>query len=196
MLRLPSLRAYQCHHSSNAHTWCSRGASGEKCPAANTGGGGECYSDVDCKNGRCLSGKCKCYAGYDCAYCNAAVLVVGARIPGKCTDDSECGTDIVRGGQCKDGECVCYNGFKCSMCNKWGADTCDPDNFVQEGDTLQCPDAPILTGGAACTSLAHCGGQPDGLFGGQCTSGKCTCWQGYTCPDCSRTQAQAADGTL
>lgn len=167
-------------------------AAGENCTLPT--GGGQCNTNDECVNGVCSAGVCRCVAGYDCPYCNARALVVGSRIPGKCETDRDCGTDIVQGGACTDGECICYTGFKCSMCDKHGLAECPPEDIVQPGAKLVCPDPPPKTGGAECEDLDDCGPLADGAYGGQCSNGKCLCWSGYTCPNCERTKAEIDSG--
>lgn len=137
-----------------------------------------------------------------------APLVPGDRIPGECESASECGFNVkcqddptrdcgfIQGGECQHGLCQCYQGFECSMCNAAnvnGPEHC-PDDYVKEGDTLECPPKPPRTGGAACESVDDCGPQDDGTFGGSCSDGKCKCWPGFTCPNCGRTRTEVDDG--
>lgn len=71
------------------------------------------------------------------------------------------------------------------MCNQKEPDggTCPASNYVSPTWKPTCPT--IRRGGAPCKTVAECGRTASGSFGGACSNNACSCYTGYSCPDCA-----------
>ena len=138
-------------------------------------GGGLCTDDAECGNGLCLSGKCVCYSGWTCEYCqlgvnedirNHAQCGDYSTGSGSCTTNDDCGGDSH--GLCNAGECLCTPGYVCTDCSA------DRDNVL--ADLSSCP-----------CKTGQCSGH------GTCSNGICTCEENYTgATPCSRVVVPVA----
>lgn len=129
---------------------------------SNPFGGGLCTKDAECHNGLCLAGKCVCYSGWTCEYCQLAVnedirnhATCGDYTTGsaQCSVNDDCGGSSH--GLCNDGECLCSSGYVCTDCSA------DRENVLAGASTCPC-------------EAGQCSGH------GTCSNGQCTCTGDYT----------------
>ncbi|XP_068603615.1 tenascin-like [Brachionichthys hirsutus] len=149
----------------------------------------------DCgDHGRCLEGRCVCFAGFsgpDCSRSNC---------PGNCSDNGRCllgqclcgpgltGPDCSQRdcpgncsnrGRCINGECACDDGFTGPACSD---QTC-PGNCSSRGRCVggRCVCSRGFTG-ADCSEKAcpkNCSSR------GRCANGRCVCDVGFSGPNCA-----------
>ncbi|KAK8797285.1 hypothetical protein WA158_004493 [Blastocystis sp. Blastoise] len=114
--------------------------------------------------------KCICHNGWYGDHCE--LQTTGGY---ECTVNEECNGGV--GGICNKAtrRCECYEGWTCPQCSNVGK---------------QCDDAARLNGGDTCSKNADCGNfgpnyRKPTKTGGSCLNGRCVCYEGYACPDCS-----------
>ncbi|XP_046714990.1 tenascin isoform X3 [Silurus meridionalis] len=122
----------------------------------------ECLNDCN-DQGRCIDGKCVCFAGFSGPDCSVPDC------PGDCSNK----------GKCVNGKCVCDPGFAGPDCS---VKTC-PNNCSNNGRCVngKCVCNAGFTG-SDC-SIVQCPGNCNNK--GRCVNGKCVCVAGFTGPDCS-----------
>jgi len=168
-------------------------------------GSATCGVHGECGHGVCMADPsgpatgakvCVCNGGWACDHCEGRIYEPGTLRKGKCKEQADCGSDELIGGECVDGICECYPGFICSHCQltENGGQSCPATDYWQEGDEVECP---VRVGGAPCpTEGSGCGLLPSGSFGGLCSVGACSCYGGFTCPDCSKTFEEIVNGAV
>ncbi|XP_037548970.1 tenascin [Nematolebias whitei] len=176
------------------------GAGGSCCTSESKGAGCSIKSDTeDCPNecsdqGRCVDGKCVCFAGYsgtDCSQsnCPGNCNNNGRCVNGECVCDPGfsgldcsqrvCPNNCNNQGRCLNGKCVCDSGFTGPSCSE---ESC-PGNCNRRGSCVdgRCVCSPGFTG-SDCSKKAC----PDNCNNrGRCLNGKCVCSSGFTGADCS-----------
>ncbi|KAL2076980.1 hypothetical protein ACEWY4_027418 [Coilia grayii] len=149
----------------------------------------------DCNDqGRCVDGRCVCFAGFTGEDCSKSACPDNCSDRGKCVNGQcvcdpgftgpDCSTKACpdncnNRGQCVNGKCVCVSGFTGPDCSEAAC----PDNCNNRGRCVngKCVCESSFTG-PTC-SKATC---PDNCNNrGRCVNGKCVCDSGFTGPDCS-----------
>ncbi|XP_037831753.1 tenascin isoform X2 [Kryptolebias marmoratus] len=178
------------------------GAEGSCCTSESKGAGCSIKSELkgcpsECSDqGRCVDGKCVCFAGYSGPDCSESSCPGNCNNNGRCVNgqcvcdpgfsDLNCSQRVCPDncndqGKCVNGKCVCDSGFTGPSCSE---ESC-PGNCNRRGRCVkgQCVCNPGFTG-SDCSKKAC----PDNCNNrGRCVNGKCVCSSGFTGADCSET---------
>jgi len=139
---------------------------------SNPFGGGVCKQDKECGRGLCIAGKCVCYSGWTCEYCQLQVdqdILNHAQCGNFTTGNADCDSNTDCGGSthgsCDAGTCKCAASYVCDDCSA-----------TRES---------VLSGIASCPCTS---GQCNNH--GTCSNGICTCeenWSGACVVCCTTT---------
>jgi len=126
-----------------------------------------CFDDFVCPNCQMTTAE-YIQNNYECSSYNYTNIQTGG---GPCESPADC-TNFQ--GECIDGKCACHSDRACPNCQ----------SSIWEVDKLGCVDY-SLQGGNPCESYADCS-DPNG----KCVDGRCLCYTGYMCPQCTMSNEQ------